>query len=142
MALVALGWWLAEAMSLAVSKLGASALIPLSAAFVAAGIPDQSFYQVLGEFLYEGLDQQGYTVLMFFYCMGGILWCSMFYRSRYIPRGISLWGLIAVCVALVGIVIEFFGYEAPIAMFLPILPFELTIGAWLLLRGIKAGPET
>jgi len=29
------------------------------------------------------------------------------------------------------------GYAVPIIVSLPILPFELAIGAWLLLRGIK-----
>jgi len=36
-ALVALGWWLAEAITLAVSKIGAYALIPLSLEYVKAG---------------------------------------------------------------------------------------------------------
>jgi len=46
-ALVALGWWLAEAITLAVSKLGAFALIPLSQEFVEAGAPASSSYQTL-----------------------------------------------------------------------------------------------
>jgi hypothetical protein len=58
------------------------------------------------------------------------------------PRFISLFGLIAVSVASVGIGFQFFGYDVPIFVSLPILPFELTIGVWLLLRGIKDGSET
>jgi hypothetical protein len=42
-ALVALGWWLAEAMALAISKVGTFALIPLSLEFVKAGAPDHSY---------------------------------------------------------------------------------------------------
>jgi hypothetical protein len=38
-ALVALGWWLAEAIMAAVSTLGAYALIPLSAEYVKVGTP-------------------------------------------------------------------------------------------------------
>jgi hypothetical protein len=44
-ALVALGWWLAEAITLAVGKMGAFALIPLSLKFVAAGAPEASYFQ-------------------------------------------------------------------------------------------------
>jgi hypothetical protein len=92
-ALVALGWWLAEAISLALSKTGAFALIPLSQDFVKVGTPEPSYYQTLGEFLYDGVvGLQGQTMHMFFYCLGGILWYSLFYQSKYIPRVISLFG--------------------------------------------------
>jgi hypothetical protein len=134
-ALVAQGSWLAEAIFCALSKLGAFALIPLSLDFVKAGAPIDSFYQTLGGFLYYGLTRQGYTIHMFFYILGGILWYSLFYKSEYIPRVISLFGLTAVSVAFVGIGFEFFGYAVPIFVYLPILPFELTIGVWLLIKG-------
>mgnify|MGYP003376994846 CR=1 FL=1 len=100
LALVALGWWLAEAITLALIQLGMLALIPLSLDFVRAGAPGESFYQALGQFLYYGLARQGMTIHMWFYCIGGLLWYFMFFRSRYIPRVISLWGLIAVALAL------------------------------------------
>jgi len=141
-ALVALGLWLAEAIFFAISQIGAFALIPLSLDFVTAGAPVHSFYQTLGEFLYNGVYTQGTTIHMWFYCVGGILWYYLFYRSKYIPRVISLFGLAAVSLALVGVVFQFFGYVVPILVFIPILPFELIIGVWLMLRGIKDGSET
>jgi Domain of unknown function (DUF4386) len=136
-ALAALGLWLAEAITLAVSKIGAFALMPLSLDFVMAGAMEHSFYLTLGKFLYYGVDRQGYNIHMFFYCVGGILWYYLFYKSKYIPRVISLFGLIAVCVSFVGIVFNIFGYDVPIYVFLPILPFELTIGVWLIVKGTK-----
>jgi hypothetical protein len=36
-----------------------------------------------------------------------------------------------------GVIFQFFGYDVPTIVSLPLLPFELTIGAWLLLKGIK-----
>jgi hypothetical protein len=136
-ALIAFGLWLAEAMALAISKLGALALIPLSQDFVAAGAPGSSFYQTLGNFLYTGIDKTGMDLHMIFYCAGGILWYYLFFKSRYIPRIISIYGLAAVAVALVGNVIAFFGYDVPMAVSIPLLPFELAIGLWLLTKGIK-----
>ena len=140
-ALVALGLWLAEAIFLAISQLGILALLPLSLDFVQAGASQHPSYLTLGEFLYNGVYSHGITIHMWFYCLGGILWYSLFYASKYIPRVISLWGLLAVSVALVGIVFQFFGYDVPIFVFLPIAPFELTIGVWLLLRGIQEKPR-
>jgi hypothetical protein len=137
-ALVALGWWLAEALALILSSAGAFALVPLSLDFVAAGAPQSSFHQTLGQFLYGGLYTFGYsTVHMWFYCIGGMLWYYLFFKSKYIPRAISLFGLAAVSLAFVGVIFQFFGYDVPILVSLPLLPFELTIGAWLLFKGIK-----
>ena len=143
LALVALGWWLGEALILGLSSTGISALIPLSLDFVKAGAPQHSFYQTLGEFLYYGVYKHGYNgIHMWFYSIGGILWYYLFYQSKYIPRVISLWGLIAACMSVAGIVFVFYGYDVPTFVFLPLLPFELTIGTWLMLRGIKDGSET
>jgi len=139
-ALIAFGCWLAEAIALAVSKIGSAALIPLSQEFVRAGAPPNSYYQTLGDFLYHGVAVQlGQTTHMFFYCVGGILWYYLLYRSRFVPRVISIYGLAAVTSGLVGIVLEFLGQTVPIFVYLPILPFELAIGGWLLVRGITTG---
>jgi hypothetical protein len=136
--LIALGCWFAEALALAIAKVGTAALIPVSQEFVRAGAPQGSYFQTLGEFLYNGIVVQlGSTTHMFFYCVGGILWYYLFYKSRYIPRVIPLFGLIAVSVGLAGILLQFLGYSVSIFVFLPILPFELTIGVWLVLKGIK-----
>ena len=137
MARVALGLWIAEAIFYAIVQLGLLALIPLSAEFVAAGAPAGSFYQTLGDFLYSGVFGQGMTIHMWFYCTGGLLWYYLFYRSNYIPRAISLFGLLAVVLALGSVVFQLLGYEVPILLSIPLLPFELAIGTWLLLRGIK-----
>ena len=142
LALVALGWWLAEAITLALIQLGVLALIPLSLDFTRAGAPGESFYQGLGQFLYYGIAKQGMTIHMWFYCIGGLLWYTMFFRSRYIPRVISLWGLVAVVLALGAAAFQLFGYAVPLWVSIPIAPFELTIGFWLLLKGIKADSET
>jgi hypothetical protein len=142
LALIALGWWLAEAITLALIQLGTLALIPLSLDFVAAGAPAASFHQALGQSLYYGLAKQGMAIHMWFYCIGGLLWYSMFFKSRYIPRAISLFGLVAVVLALGAVALELFGYAVPIWVSIPIAPFELAIGFWLLLKGIKEGSGT
>jgi hypothetical protein len=140
-ALVALGCWLAEAIFLALSQIGTFALLPLSQNFVQAGAPPHAFYQTLGTFLYSGVYNQGITIHMWFYCIGGLLWYALFYTSKYIPRVISLWGLLAVFVGLIGIVLQVLGYDVPIFVYLPIGLFEVTIGVWLLIRGIKEQPQ-
>jgi len=140
LARIALGLWLAEAIFYAIIQIGLLALIPLSSEFVAAGMPAASYYLTLGDFLYNGIYAQGMTLHMWFYCMGGLIWYYLFYRSNYIPRAISLFGLLAVVLGLGSVTFELLGYEVPILVSLPLLPFELAIGSWLLFLGIKEQP--
>jgi hypothetical protein len=139
---VALGLWLAEAIILAVSKIGAFALIPLGLEFVQAGAPEPSYFQRLGDFLYSGVFQKGDDIHMLFYCLGGILWFCLFYRSRYIPRVISVLGLAIESLALIGMVLLLLAVEVDMLFFYPIAVLELTIGLWLVVKGIKGGSET
>lgn len=39
------------------------------------------------------------------------------------------------------ITFQLLGYDVPIFVYLPLLPFELTVGTWLLLRGIEQDSE-
>lgn len=140
LARIALGLWLAEAVFYTIMQIGLLSLIPLSMEFVAAGAPAGSFYLTLGDFLYNSVYSQGMTIHMWFYCIGGLIWYYLFYRSNYIPHVISLFGLIAVVLGLGSVVFQLLGYEVPILVSLPLLPFELAIGSWLLFLGIKDQP--
>jgi hypothetical protein len=137
LALIAFGWWLAEGITLLISKMGTLALIPLSRKFIEEGASESSIFQALGDFLYYGFDRQGYSLHMWFYCLGGILWYYLFFKSKYIPRVISLFGIIAVSLSLGGLGFLLFGFNVPIFISIPILPFELAIGFWLVIKGIK-----
>ncbi len=140
-ALVALACYLAEAMALAVSKIGAYALIPLSQEFVAAGAPESSYFQTLGHFLYFGLDRLGYDILMLFFCLGGILWYYLFYASGYIPRALSVWGLAAVALISIPVLLVLYDPDfrtRPVMVLgAPYAPFELVLGVWLIVKGFN-----
>ena len=140
-ALVALGLYLAEAILLAVSKIGNFALIPLSLEYVKAGAPDSSYFQILGT-LFFGVDRWGDTIHMLFFCLGGILWYYLFYKSKYIPRVLAVWGIGAISVGLIGMVLELFDVRVNLLFFLQIAVCELVIGLWLVVRGIRDGSET
>jgi len=141
-ALLALGWWLSEAIILAVSKIGLFALIPLSLEFVGAGAPAVSYFQTLGDFLYSVVYQQGDNIHMLFYSLGGVLWFYLFYRSRYIPRVLSILGLVIESVGLVGMVLLLLAVKVNMLVFYPIAVLELVVGLWLIVKGTKGGLET
>jgi len=136
-ALVALICFVAEAIVLAVSKIGAYGLIPLSQEFVEAGAPEPSYLQTLGEFLYQGVDRLGYDIHMLFFCLGGILWYYLLYSSRLVPRPLALWGLIAICLLTIPVLLMLYTRRSTPLMILglPYAPFELVLGIWLIAKG-------
>jgi hypothetical protein len=139
-ALVALGCFLAEAITLAVSKIGAYALIPLSQEFVEAGAPEPSYFQTLGDFLYYGVDRQGFDIHMLFFCLGGILWYYLLYISNNIPRVLSIWGLAAVCLLSIPVLLKLYDRDSLSAaqiLALPYVPYELFLGVWLIVKGFN-----
>jgi hypothetical protein len=139
-ALVALGCFLAEGITLAMSKIGAYGLLPLSQEFVAAGAPEASTYQTLGRFLYNGVDRQGYDIHMWFFCLGGILWYYLLYVSGVVPAALSLWGLVAVCLISIYILLILYDrdlFPAAGILALPYLPFEVFLGIWLMVKGFN-----
>ena len=140
-ALWAFGLWIGEAIMLAVREISAFALLYTSQEYVKAGAPDSSYFQTLGSLFYES-TQFGYSVLMVFYCLGGILFYYLFLKSKYVPMVLPLWGIIAASLGFIGTLIGLFDYDVPMYVFLPILPFELAIGIWLMVKGIRDGSET
>ena len=137
MALIALGFFAAEGITLAVSKIGTSALVPLSRDFIAAGSPEASHFQTLGKFLYNGVDRRGYDIHMLFFCVGGILWYYLLHISGIVPAALSLWGLVAICLLTIPTVLTLLdlGYLPVMILGLPYAPFELVLGIWLIIKG-------
>jgi hypothetical protein len=138
-AFVALGLRLTEVALLAVSRVATFTFLRTSQASVIEGHP--AYLQTLGNLAYETQDI-AYSLNMVFFTLGGTLFYYLLFKSRYVPRALSLWGLIAAPLAFIGTVVELFGYVVPLFVFIPNLPFELAIGLWLMIKGISDGSET
>ena len=134
-ALVALGLYLIEAALLAVREILVFSLLRISQESVIAGHP--AYLQTLGNLFYES-QSFGYSLHMVSFAVGATLFYYLFFKSGYIPRVLSLWGLIAAPLAFIGTLFVLFGYDVPIVVFLPNLPFELTIGVWLIVKGFNS----
>jgi hypothetical protein len=138
MALVALGLYLMEATILAASRIPAFSLLRTSQESVLAGHP--AHLQALGDLLYES-QSFGYDLHMLPFALGATLFYYLFFRSGFLPRVLSIWGLIAAPLSLVGILLYLLGYDIPTIVFLPNLPFEIGVGLWLVVKGIRDSVE-
>jgi hypothetical protein len=132
----AFGLWVIEAVGILFRQISAFSLLHTAQAFVRAGAPASSSFQALGGLFYD-LMHFSYDAQMIFYCTGGFLFYFLFFKSRYVPRAVSVWGIVAASAAFVGELFAIFGFAVPLYVFLPLLPFELTIGIWLMIRGVR-----
>ena len=139
MALTALGFYILEAALLATSRLATFALLRFSQEFVALGQP--AFLPLLGQVAFDAMDFVGSSLHILAFCLGAVLFYYLLDKARIVPRVLSLWGLITVLPFLIGAPLAVMGYEVPMAFYLPYVPFELVIGIWILVKGIRDESE-
>ena len=122
-ALVALGCFIVAAIIFSIGKIGANALIPISQQFVEQGSPETSYFQMMGDFLYNGVDKRGSDIHTFFSILGFILVNYLVLISGSIPQALSIWGLVAVILALIPTLLQLYKADfLPTAQILA-LPF-------------------
>jgi hypothetical protein len=131
-AIVGLGFYILEATLLAASRISALSLLRISQEYSTIGHPIG--LQAIGNMTLASMNA-GYQLLMLPFCLGAILFYYLLYNSAIIPRALSLWGLAAVSLALIGTVSALAGHELSFAVYLPYLPFEFVVGVWILVMG-------
>ena len=86
--------------------------------------------------------REGWDVVMVFYGAGGALFCWLLFKAKCIPRIISGWGVIIYLVLLilapVNIIRPYLSeFVEWVAIWTPLIFFEIAIGVWLLIWGVK-----
>jgi len=140
-ALVALALWMGEAVFLAVRTLGLYALLGLSQATGGTTVAGVAADHSLGS-LALAVSRHAGDVDMLFFCLGAVLWYSLLYQSRVVPRALSVWGLLAVSLVLVATLMLVWdrSLDPSRLLYAPYVPFELAIGLWLLIKGAGVPP--
>jgi hypothetical protein len=74
-----------------------------------------------------------------FFILGAMFLYILLYRSRIIPRFISVWGLLATLLLFLKTVINLYGIKSPVFDFLliPMILNELFLAVWLIGKGIN-----
>jgi hypothetical protein len=133
LALIALGCYMLEVTLGAVSRIPAFALLRISQEYAVKGRPEEM--QTLGNLALETMNF-GFGLLMLPCCVGAILFYYLLYKSHVIPRALSVWGLVSISVVLVATVLVISGYRVPFLVYVPYVPFEWAVGAWILIKGL------
>ena len=117
-------------------------LATLSREFVKAGPADLAQFQNLGTLLAEGRVWVLDVAAKFAWCIGAYLYYALFYKSRLVPRWLSLWGLVGITLSVAGSMLVLFRQIAQLStvnmlLHLPIFPQEMVLAAWLIVKGFN-----
>lgn len=122
---------------LAVSGIATLSLITLSQQTIQAGTQSASYALILGDLLVAG-SHAAYLVTMVALGLGAMPFCYLLYRSRLIPRSMSILGLIGYASLLVGSSLELFGLDLYMIRYVPGGLFELIFPIWLIGKGFDS----
>ncbi len=93
-------------------------------------------------YTFVGVHDAGYLMGLVFFGLGSTVFAYLWFKSRYIPRGVAALGIFSsLVVAIVTLAIMVFPSLAAVVIpvyFAPIFIFEVGLGLWLLVKGIRA----
>ena len=115
------------------------AMLTLGQEFVKAGSPAASNYQSLGVMLKSGYDAVGNAGSVAF-STAAVMYYWIFYRTRLVPRWLSVWGLVAISMSIAANLLNFFRVldatsAAYVPLHLPIFAQEMVLAVWLIWKG-------
>jgi hypothetical protein len=105
-----------------------------------------SYFRSLGSVLLKGSDSIT-TILIFVFSLDALMLYYLFYRSKLIPRWISVWGFIAILLHFTTgflIIFHLTGSMSTITtvMNLPIFLQEMVMAIWLIVKGFNPAAIT
>jgi len=124
---------------LAVGAIFLLLLLPLSDEYVKAGSAVIPNIEIMGLLLRKG-GFFGYHMGMALWSLGGVMFVSVLYKSKLIPRPMSVWGIIGYIFLLLGSVLELLVHN-DIVEIVSVIPgglFEITLSIWLIVKGFNS----
>jgi hypothetical protein len=119
------------------STLGFLALVLLGNEYITAGA-DSAALQSMGNVLYwfQGRLAPTGTIL---FLIGAVCLYISFYRTRLIPRWLSVWGFIGVVLYMASALLKFFNMDPGIGFYLEMVlaPQEMVMAVWLIVKGFN-----
>jgi len=146
LALGAVGFRLIEGAIFMVGVICVFSLVPLSQAFVQAGAPVASHFQITGKLLIAGYTISHAVVPgVFAFSIGALMYYYIFYQSKLIPRWLSVWGFVGITLGIANGLLDMFGGipNETISMLLdlPIFANEMVLAVWLIVKGFNSSVD-
>lgn len=125
-----------ESVLLIISAAAPVLLITLSK-FISAGTATSPLYEALGDVVIEAYTLS-FQLAMVVLSLGSILLCKVLYRSKLVPRWLSITGFIGYTALLVSSCLAVAGIGTLSVLYIPGAVFELVFPIWILIKGFKS----
>ena len=134
-----------EAILNTLAIIGSLALLNLSQSYLDLGAVDAAAYLVIGSAIQALRDWAFSLSVSFVFPVGGLMFYFALYRSRLIPRFLSIWGLLAAALLLIGSMLSIFeavgGISEVVVQSIVVLPIavnEMVLALWLIVKGFSS----
>jgi hypothetical protein len=132
-ALAYLATMIVEVVLLAVGVLALLLIVPLGQY---TGGESAAWAKAFGSLLTQS-NSLAYQLAMMSLAIGNMFLWSLSYRTRLIPRLLSVWGVIGYAIFLAGAIAEIFGIPISLMASIPGGLFEVVLGFWLIVKGFE-----
>ncbi|WP_416840443.1 DUF4386 domain-containing protein [Haloferax sp. DFSO52] len=143
LALGYVGFRLFEAVLFVSIEINKLSLIAVSQAHLERGGADASYFQVISNTT-QALNEWTFSMYLLVFTIGALMLYSVLYKSRLVPRLISVWGLLAAMLLFTGTVLimldvlpDISGVVLELIFALPIALNEMVLAIWLIVKGFN-----
>jgi hypothetical protein len=133
-----------EAVFYTVAVVSLLSVLPLAQQLAAAPASARAPIHMIADTLLS-LRDHSTMAAVFAFSLGALMYYTLFYRSRLVPRWLSGWGAVAALVMLTACMLSLVT-NSPVTgyalLILPIAVQEMVLAVWLLIRGFTPSPST
>lgn len=118
-------------------------LLSLSQEFVKAGTTDSYYFQTLGSLLRSGRDFVNHIAMILATSVAGLMFYTLLYQTKLIPRWLSLWGLLGTIFTISSSMLIMFHIidiitTIYIILNLPLIILEMVLAIWFIVKGFDS----
>lgn len=142
LAIGAAGFRIIEGVIDVVGALGYVALLALSQQFIKAGTPPSSYFQTLDVLINTSADWLRDVALLLTWCIGALMYYTVFYQHKLVPRWLTVWGLVGITLTSISCLLVMFHLipsagTIQVILSLPIMVQEMVLAVWLIAKGLN-----
>jgi len=112
-------------------------LVALSRDYATSGSHDAAPFATVGRLLIKAQGSIGPDMTAIVFSLGALTFAYLLYRTRLVPRWLSIWGLAGAVAYLAAPLLSLFDHSTGILM-APLAVQEIVLAVWLIARGFDA----